>query len=309
MVSVRGLWLACEGLPSYNSLIDLRREQRWQMQDSDRSRVGGRPFKPRLLLFILVPLLGYGIYLGAAVYERTRPMPGQVPGTSALSYEEVALDSCDDTVLTGWYGAGNNGAGIILLHDEGETRTEVVEEATVLAEAGYSVLLFDRRGHGESSRVLRAGGWDDLGDVYNAWDWLAARPEVEEERIGVYGSGVGGQIALRAAAFSRRIYAVAARDPAVAASGDRPEKWSERLIFRGMAWRTGIPEPFAVVDVIQDIAPRPVLLLVPEEGESTVAERFYARAREPKGLQTGGEASTLVPFFDKALLGDGVAQQ
>ena len=279
------------------------------MQDNDHGRVGGRPFKMGLLLIVLVPLLGYGVYVGAAVYGRTRPLPQQVPGTTALTYEEVAIDSCDNTVLAGWYGAGRNGAGIILLHDEGETRSEVVEEAAVLAEAGYSVLLFDRRGHGESGRVLRAGGWDDLGDVYNAWDWLAARPEVEEERIGVYGSGVGGQIALRAAAFSRRIYAVAAKDPAVAASGDQPEKWSEWLIFRGMAWRTGIPEPFAVVDVIQDIAPRPVLLLVAGEGESAVAKRFYAQAREPKGLQTGGEGSNLVPFFDRALLGEGVAQQ
>lgn len=283
------------------------------MQDSDYGRGGTRRLIGVLLPVLLLLLIGYGMYLGTAVYGRTRPLPQAVGESPGRAYEKVALDSCDETVLAGWYRAGENGAAIILLHDEGETRAAVAAEATLLAEAGYGVLLYDRRGHGESSSVLRAGGWDDLGDVYNAWDWLAARPEVDEERIGIYGRGVGGQIALRAAAFSRRIFAVAAADPAVATDADRaaagPRGWNERLIFQGMAWRTGVPEPLPVVDVIGDIAPRPVLLLAAEKGEGTVVSNYYTQAREPKSLTTGDEMPALVQFFDTAVARGEVAGQ
>jgi pimeloyl-ACP methyl ester carboxylesterase len=283
------------------------------------------------LASLLVLLLAAAGYLGYTVYAWTAPVSQEVccttPEAYGLAYETVRLDSCDESLLAGWYLPSRNGGAVILLHDYGGTRADVLPQAAALAEAGYGVLLYDLRGHGESSAMLRSNGWDDVGDVYNAYDWLVARPEVAEERVGLFGLGVGGQIALRAVAFSPRLGGVVAEDPAATTSadvppphslGDRISTWGSSLLYRGISWRTGSQEPLAVSEVIVDIAPRPLLLIAsgPEgdRGQRTVAG-YYALARHPKELwlvpeAVAGQAMAadpaayarrLVTFFDAAL--------
>ena len=46
----------------------------------------------------------------------------------------------------------SNGAAVVLLHGAASTRTAVLDQAAVLAEHGYGVLLDDARGHGRSGR-------------------------------------------------------------------------------------------------------------------------------------------------------------
>ena len=53
--------------------------------------------------------------------------------------------------LAGWYAPSRNGAAVVLLHGAGSTRSNVLDEAVVLAEHGYGVLMLDARGHGESA--------------------------------------------------------------------------------------------------------------------------------------------------------------
>lgn len=252
-----------------------------------------------VVAFIILGVIGYD---AMGVYMWTEPVPRRVccktPADYNLAYEEVSLDSCDDTTLAGWYIPSQNGAAVIMLHGYGGTRMQLLSQAAMLGEAGYGVLLYDMRGHGEGSPVMRSFGWGDVGDVYNAWDWLAARPEVDEGRISLYGFSVGGQVALRAAAFSTNIAAVVADGPSLATGKDIPRLTSlserltglgNRIVFRGISWRTGQRQPLSVVEVIGDIAPRPVLLIATgsEEGiEQRIVRNYYAGAGEPKELWT-----------------------
>ncbi len=90
--------------------------------------------------------------------------------------------------------------------------------AAVLTGWGYAVLLPHRRGYGNSAgpswrqevtaefgtaeydRALAARLEREAEDVAAAVDWLASRPEVGADRVGVIGSSFGGVMALLAAA-------------------------------------------------------------------------------------------------------------
>ena len=95
-----------------------------------------------------------------------------------------------------------------------------------LTAAGYSVLVFDYRGFGDSDgeRGWVRPAWQ-LEDILNAVTYLTTREDVDANRIGTYGmGGTGGGNAILAAAHDPRIKAVAAQS--VVADG---RDWLHRM--------------------------------------------------------------------------------
>lgn len=125
-----------------------------------------------------------GISLACVVIELiyivtiTRPAPSVVgdppSGDDGAEYRPVTLyNEGDDIHLSGWYVPSENRAVIILLHGFGANRLEMKSRADVLVHHGYGVLLYDLRGHGESGGDVRAFGWQDVGDVNAALEFLS----------------------------------------------------------------------------------------------------------------------------------------
>jgi pimeloyl-ACP methyl ester carboxylesterase len=65
---------------------------------------------------------------------------------------------------------------------------------------GYGVLLFDRRGEGDSEGDPNALGWNGDRDIKAAIAFLRERAEVDPDRIGGIGLSVGGELMLETAA-------------------------------------------------------------------------------------------------------------
>ena len=122
------------------------------------------------------------------------------PTSRRLTYESVRLTTEDGVHLAGWYLASTNDAAVVLLHGAGSTRSDVLDEAAVLARHGFGVLLLDARGHGESGGRAMDFGWHGDADIAAATRYLAGRPDVDRERIGVVGMSMGGEEALGASA-------------------------------------------------------------------------------------------------------------
>ena len=78
------------------------------------------------------------------------------------------------------------------------------------AAAGYVVLAFDYRRFGASEGEPRnhLDPHDQQQDVRNATTWLRAQPEVDPERVAVWGVSIGGVHALHVGAYDRRVKAV-----------------------------------------------------------------------------------------------------
>ena len=57
---------------------------------------------------------------------------------------------------------------------------------------GYAVLTFDARGHGQSGGLVGIDGPREVADIRAIRDWLAARGDVSDTRIGAWGISYGG---------------------------------------------------------------------------------------------------------------------
>lgn len=89
--------------------------------------------------------------------------------------------------------------------------------ATALPNAGFAVLLFDRRGSGESGGDFETATFKDLAaDGIAGVSYLKSRHEIDPARIGVWGISQGGWLAPLAATMSRDIaFVVAVSGPGV----------------------------------------------------------------------------------------------
>ena len=72
------------------------------------------------------------------------------------------------------------------------------------------MLLFDRRGEGQSDGDPNIFGWQGERDIHAAVKYLQTRSEVDPQRIGGIGLSVGGEMMIEAAAESKALKAIVA---------------------------------------------------------------------------------------------------
>jgi uncharacterized protein len=238
-------------------------------------------------------------------------------------YERVAFRSADGLRLAGWYVPSRNRAAVIV----SPGRSGPVEHARMLARHGYGVLLFDRRGEGESDGDFNAYGWGGDADLKGAVTFLVRRPDVDSGRIGALGLSVGGEMLLETAAEDRRLRAVVSEGGSVrsvAEHWDDPGIGALQKPFTPMAAQTlavsvlaNEGPPPSLMDLVDDIAPRSLLLIRGLDGQpaEVLNRAFYDAAGAPKQLwevpgagHTGALSAApaeyerrVVDFFDEAL--------
>ena len=104
-------------------------------------------------------------------------------------------------------GAPGPHPGIVLCHGfTGIKELILPDYARRFAEAGFAALTFDYRGFGESEGPRgRLIAWEQVADIRNAITFLQAQPEIDAERIGVWGTSYGGAHAPTVAAVDVRV--------------------------------------------------------------------------------------------------------
>ncbi|MBI2963730.1 MAG: alpha/beta fold hydrolase [Deltaproteobacteria bacterium] len=121
----------------------------------------------------------------------------------------------EDSKLEGDYflPAGRRGGerrpAIVLCHGYSGIRNLVLPDyAKLFAAAGYVVLSFDYRGFGGSEGPKwRIMALEQIDDIRNAITWLEAQPEVDAQKIGVWGTSNGGAHAPYVAGVDARVKA------------------------------------------------------------------------------------------------------
>jgi acetyl esterase/lipase len=128
----------------------------------------------------------------------------EAPRRSAVPYRD-ALGGGDPELAELWlpaWATADRRAGAMLLvlgvNNVGRNHPVVERVADGLARSGVAVLVPD-------SRVLLEGRLEtgEIDGVVRAFQLLAARPEVDQERVGIVGFSVGGSLALLAAGDPR----------------------------------------------------------------------------------------------------------
>jgi pimeloyl-ACP methyl ester carboxylesterase len=244
--------------------------------------------------------IGLTIGLGVAVWLIAPPVAAtHVPSSSisstpadlGLDADSITLATADDVELAGWYVRGSNGAAVVLLHGAGSTRSEVLDQAAVLARNGYGVLMIDARGHGASGGTAMDFGWYGDLDIAAGTEYLRNRDEVGPDRIGVVGMSMGGEEAIGAAASDPNIAAVVAEGATGRNAADKSwlsdeygwrgafQEQFEKVQFWVVDYLTESPPPISLRTAVANSGDTSFLLItageVPDEGS---AAEFIASA-------------------------------
>ena len=185
----------------------------------------------------------------------------------SIPHREVSVPTADGRALSAWYVPSRNGAAVLLMHGSGGSRERTVRHIRMLARHGYGVLALDLPGNGESEGHSNGFGDNAQPAVDAALRWISRRPDVEPERIAGFGLSLGAEVLIEAAARDQRLRAVVAdgatrppdaqdvRDPG---AGERAVTW---LAITGVRAVSGMRTSTSLKEIIERIAPRPVLLV------------------------------------------------
>jgi uncharacterized protein len=176
------------------------------------------------------------------------------PGALGLRYRSISLTTTDGAELAAWYLPGINGAGVVMLHGAGSTRSAVLDQAAALVARGYTVVLLEARGHGDSHGTAMDFGWYGDLDIAASTEFLATRPEIDAHRIGIVGFSMGGEEAIGAAANDPRIRAVVAEGVTGRQAADKA--WlSDVYGWRGWVQEQIEKVQYGITDLLTDASP------------------------------------------------------
>ncbi len=231
-----------------------------------------------MVVLLVIVFLGVGALAANQVTLPKRVFdPALNPGRYNLEYEEIRYPArIDGLQIAAWYiPSDEKQRAIILVHGRDNSRTngfvdQFVPFAKVLHESGFSVLMIDLRGHGESDDARYTFGIKERRDVLGGVDWLEARGYLPGE-IGVLGYSLGGASVIGAAAEEEDIGAIwidsayADVNPVIEGAWEvdsgLPQvflystKWMARLLY-GYDITASRP-----VDEIEKLAPRSIFMV------------------------------------------------
>lgn len=204
-----------------------------------------------------VTLVAVAVFVIAPAVAATNVPPthvGATPATLGLHHEAVTLTTIDGVTLAGWYLPGTNGAGVVLMHGAGSTRSDVLAQAAVLVERGYAVIMIDARGHGDSGGTAMDLGWYGDLDIAAGTAFLASQVDIDRNRIGVVGFSMGGEEAIGAAAADPLIRAVVAEGATGRQAADK-DWYSDIYGWRGWLQERLESVQDGITDYLTDASP------------------------------------------------------
>ncbi len=303
-------------------------------ESAPKSRRTPRTIRHRLvniLIILILTVLMVPVVLGiVTTYFLLYPPCGETSTTPAdfgHPYEALTIQARAGGVFRAFSVPGKapaNGAAIIIPPTTNQGRGSRLNLVDLYVRHGYAVITFESRRCADMGAIsLGYKETDEVGDVL---DYLLAREDVDPDRIGITGFSSAGATSIMAAARFPEIDAVIAEggyDDFAEGSirlgtGGLLEsvyKWSVVISYRVLNGES--IHKLSPLDVIGEIAPRPILLIY-GSAESTLggARRQLIAAGDNaelwiiEGAGHGGYWTTageeyerrVIAFFDEALL-------
>jgi pimeloyl-ACP methyl ester carboxylesterase len=279
---VGGLLLAVSGL---TAIVAPRRAPRrpalgWRLAH-------GAGWLAAVAVFALLVVLPFAMALMVTHAPRWAIQESSV----GIPHQQVAIETSDGRELSAWYVPSRNRTAVLLSHGSGGSRERVAAHVRMLARHGYGVLALDNPGNGESQGHSNGLGYNAQPAVDAALRWLSRRPDVDPRRIAGFGTSLGAEVLLEAAARDPRLRAVVADGPTRPMDGQRvsdpalPQRAFGTIWLQAVRGLSGMREAPSLIGLMPRIAPRPVLLIAGGVGapDEIPANRAY---RDAGGITT-----------------------
>src|SRR5579864_8877996 len=165
---------------------------------------------------VCLPVIIGGVATGF-VFKGTHPVAPPAltdPRSQGCYYESVDFTGEDGMHLTGWFVPALDarrvledkeralrirGPAVILVHDFGQSRQQMLPLVRPLHEQGIAVMLVALRGAGTDSETAQTFGIKESKDVLAAVNAMRNRRFIDPARVAVAGAGTGANAALIAA--------------------------------------------------------------------------------------------------------------
>lgn len=195
--------------------------------------------------------------------------------------------SPDGPRLEGWYIPGGDRA-VVLVHGYGQTHLQGAPLARSMSAAGFSVLLYDQRGHGASKGVGGTTlGAKETEDLVQAIELVKSKGARE---VALVGWDLGANVALEAAARRPGLGAIVLSNPAadpVAAVQQIITKSSplpELFFATYTRWMAGLfygarPGELKPLPEAAQLGPTPLLVVAPSAGAEGAVQLLHAYGR------------------------------
>jgi hypothetical protein len=242
----------------------------------------------------LLVLLSWSALLAGCTSVFFQPMRGHVatPERIGLAYQDVYFEATDGVRLHGWFIPAQGAATgtVFFLHGNAENISTHIGSVYWLPKQGFNVFLPDYRGYGLSQGTPTMAGV--MNDIGAAFDTLLARPDVDPQRIVVFGQSLGGSLAISYVARSphrAHIRALAVESAFSDFRGIAQEKLASFWLTWPFQWLPllMIDNGYSPLLTVDQVAPIPLLVILGERDLIVPPHHgrdLYARAREPKEL-------------------------
>ena len=116
------------------------------------------------------------------------------PERIGLAYEDIQLQTSDGISLHGWNIPAPQPRGTVLfLHGNAGNISHRLDSVLMFHRLGYSTLIFDYRGYGNSGGAPSEEG--TYRDAEAAWNYLTGQRHIPSCRIVLFGESLGGAVA------------------------------------------------------------------------------------------------------------------
>jgi uncharacterized protein len=214
------------------------------------------------------------------------------PGQYGLEYQRMEFKAEDGTGLFAWFlpARGAPRGTVLYLHGNGENISTHFANVAWMPAAGFSVMALDYRGYGGSEGTPSLKGIQL--DIDAAMGALLARPDVDAERIFIFGQSLGGALAIYYGAHTNQrahVRAIIADSP----FSDYRLITQEKLASTPLTWAFQwlplftVDNDYSPQASVRALSPIPLLLIHGDhDGIVPVdhSQRLYERAADPKEL-------------------------
>src|SRR5216684_4559201 len=195
----------------------------------------------KLTMALIATPLTVGLSDGACLASSAdASSPWHVPGTPSVISQEIHFTNAGANLVGTLYlpSDGNHLPAVVVLHHAGAATRESglyrhLQEG--LPALGFAVLIYDRRGSGQSSGSLQGVDYETLADDAIAGQRaLAKLSRIDPAKIGFWGLSQGGWLAVLAAGRSPdAAFAISVSAPLVTADEQMQFATSNLLAIRG----------------------------------------------------------------------------